>query len=103
MACRTGGFCVAANAALKISNPGAYDPAWTQDSIRDVILHCIDCFGSDRAMFGTDYPVSRINMHFQQIYSTFRNAVSVLCSADQSKLFFNNARRFYRLENEVAA
>ena len=54
-------------------------------------------------MFGTDYPVSRINMHFQQIYSTFRNAASVLSSADQSKLFFNNARRFYRLENEVAA
>ena len=91
------------NVALKISNPGAYDPAWTQDSVREVILHCIDCFGSNRAMFGTDYPVSRINMSFKEIYATFRSAVSTLSRADQGKLFFENARRFYRLDHEVAA
>ncbi len=85
------------NLALKISNPGAYDPAWSLDSIRDVVMHCIDCFGPDRAMFGTDYPVSRIQMSFDQIYGTFKTIVEPLPEDEQTKLFYGNAKRFYRL------
>lgn len=85
------------NVAIKISNPGAYDHDWTLGSIRDVVMHCIDCFGTDRAMFGTDYPVSSIQMSFNQIYDTFRTIAAELPEADQAKLFHDNAKRFYRL------
>ena len=60
-------------------------------------MHCIDCFGTDRAMFGTDYPVSSIQMSFDQIYDTFRTIAAELPEADQAKLFHDNAKRFYRL------
>lgn len=37
------------NVAIKISNPGAYDHNWTLESVRDVAMHCIDCFGPSAA------------------------------------------------------
>jgi len=85
------------NVAIKVSNPGAYDPNWTLDSVRAVAMHCIDRFGPDRTMFGTDYPVSRIQMSFEQIYDTFKKIAEAFSPADQSKLFHDTARRFYRL------
>lgn len=85
------------NVAIKISNPGAYDHNWTLESVRDVAMHCIDCFGSERSMFGTDYPVSKIQMSFDQIYDTFKTIAAVLSPEEQSRLFHDNAKRFYRL------
>lgn len=85
------------NVAIKVSNPGAYNPHWTLDSVRAVAMHCIDCFGPDRAMFGTDYPVSRIQMSFAQIYDAFKRIADAFSPADQRKLFHDTAHRFYRL------
>ncbi len=85
------------NIAIKVSNPGAYDPGWTLDSIRAVAMHCIDSFGTQRAMFGTDYPVSRIQMSFDQIYDTYKAIAEAFSPADQARLFHDNARRLYRL------
>jgi predicted TIM-barrel fold metal-dependent hydrolase len=85
------------NIAIKVSNPGAYDHNWTIESIGDVAMHCVDCFGADRTMFGTDYPVSRIQMSFDQIYGAFKKIVEPMPEADQRKLFHDNACRFYRI------
>lgn len=89
------------NLLLKVSNPGAYDPDRTVESLRAVILHCIDCFGTDRTMFGTDYPVSRLQMTFDAIYDAFKRAVEPMTATEQRDLFFANARRVYRLEEAV--
>ena len=85
------------NLAIKISNSGAYDPPWTLESVRAVAMHCVDCFGVDRSMFGTDYPVSKIHMNFNQIYEIFKTIASALTSEEQAKLFHDNAKRYYRL------
>lgn len=85
------------NMSIKVSNPGAYDQDWTLDSIRAVALHCIDSFGPDRAMFGTDYPVSRIQMSYDQIMDTFKTIAEVFSPSDQRKLFHDTAQRTYRL------
>jgi predicted TIM-barrel fold metal-dependent hydrolase len=90
-------ICERPNVAIKISNPGAYDHNWTADSVREVAMHCIDCFGPDRAMFGTDYPVSLIQMSFDQIYETFKEIAAALPATDQAKVFYETAKRLYRL------
>jgi predicted TIM-barrel fold metal-dependent hydrolase len=96
---RNGLRCISVcpNIAIKISNPGAYDPNWTLESVREVAMHCIACFGPDRAMFGTDYPVSRIQMSYDQIYDTFKTIAAVLPMEDQAKLFHGTAKRLYGL------
>lgn len=85
------------NVAIKISNPGAYDPQWTFQSVEAVVLGCVSAFGADRCMFGTDYPVSRLNMTIDEIYSNFKIATACLPLSDQRALFHDNAMRFYRL------
>lgn len=84
------------NVALKISNPGAYDPDWTPASIKDVVHDCLNSFGVERSMFGTDYPVAARQMTFAQIYQNFKAAVAHMPESDQRSLFHDNACRFYR-------
>jgi predicted TIM-barrel fold metal-dependent hydrolase len=84
------------NVALKISNPGAYDHDWTPDSIRMVVHDCLKAFGSERAMFGTDFPVAELQMSYAEIYDNFKRATAHLEEREQRALFHDNARRFYR-------
>lgn len=91
------------NVALKISNMAAYDKQWTQASLRDVALRCIDCFGPDRSMLATDYPVARLQMAFDAIYDSFKQIVADFSENEQRALFHDNAAGFYRLQDTVPA
>lgn len=86
------------NVAIKISDLVAYDHHWTLDSLRPVVLHCIDCFGSGRAMFGSDFPVAGLHASFDDIYDGFKTIAADLSSDEQTALFFGNAKRIYRLD-----
>jgi len=86
------------NILLKISNVAGYDPQPTYDSVRDVALHCLDCFGPDRSILATDWPVASLNTTFDAIYDTFRRITADLTDREQSALFHDNARRLYRME-----
>jgi predicted TIM-barrel fold metal-dependent hydrolase len=85
------------NIAIKVSNIGAYDPAPTYESIRAVALHCIESFGTGRAMLGTDWPVARLHSAYDDIWDQFRRVTESFTPAEQSALFHDNAKRFYRL------
>ena len=60
------------NVAIKISDLVAYDHDWTLDSLRPVVMHCIDCFGTGRAMFGSDFPVAGLHASFDAVYDSFK-------------------------------
>ncbi|RWE28917.1 amidohydrolase family protein, partial [Mesorhizobium sp.] len=85
------------NVAIKISDLVAYDHDWTLDSLRPVVLHCIDCFGTTRAMFGSDFPVAGMHASFDEVYDSFKAIVADLSAGEQAALFFGNARRIYRM------
>ena len=85
------------NIALKVSNPAGYDPQPTYDSVRAVALHCIESFGTERVMLGTDWPVARLNSEFDEIYNTLYRIVADMTDAEQRALFHDNAKHFYRL------
>jgi predicted TIM-barrel fold metal-dependent hydrolase len=86
------------NVAIKISNLGAYDPQWTYDSLRDVTLWCIECFGPGRSLFATDYPVARMQMTYDEVYGTFKRIAEAFTPAEQRAMFHDNARRAYRFD-----
>jgi predicted TIM-barrel fold metal-dependent hydrolase len=85
----------APNVQIKISALTAYDPSPTPESLREVALHCIECFGVDRSMFGSDFPVGRLWTSFDAIFDGFKAIVGDLSEAEQSALFHDNARRVY--------
>jgi predicted TIM-barrel fold metal-dependent hydrolase len=85
------------NVFIKISDLVAYDHKWTIDSLRPVVMHCIDCFGPKRSMFASDFPVAGLHATFDEIYGSFKTIVRGLSSDEQTELFFGTARQIYRL------
>ena len=88
----------APNVMIKVSAVTAYDPSPTAESLREVVLHCIECFGVDRSMFGSDFPVGRLWTSFDAIFDGFKEIVRDFSETEQSALFHDNARRMYRIE-----
>jgi len=88
----------APNVKIKISAVTAYDPSPTLESLSEVVLHCIECFGVDRSMFGSDFPVGRLWTSYDAIFDGFKTIVQDFSEAEQSALFHDNARRLYRMD-----
>jgi predicted TIM-barrel fold metal-dependent hydrolase len=91
------------NVAIKISDLVAYDHDWTLDSLKSVVMHCIDCFGTQRAMFASDFPVAGLHASFDAVYDSFKAIAGELSADEQTALFFDNARRIYRLDDMSSA
>ena len=51
--------------SIKISGLGITDRAWTPDSIRPIVVECIEAFGTERAMFASDFPVESVHGTFE--------------------------------------
>jgi predicted TIM-barrel fold metal-dependent hydrolase len=87
------------NVVVKISGVVAYaDPAgWTLADIRPYVEHSIACFGWDRVVWGSDWPVCTLTASL----STWMAAIQAIvqaCSLDERrKLFADNARRMWQL------
>ena len=90
------------NVAIKISDLVAYDNDWTLDSLRSVTLHCIDCFGTGRSVFASDFPVAGLHATFDEVWNSFKAITEGFTAEEQTALFHDNARRLYRID-EVPA
>ncbi|MFC6488809.1 amidohydrolase family protein [Nitratireductor sp. GCM10026969] len=87
------------NVAAKISGVVAYaDPeSWTVEILRSWVEHTVDCFGFDRVVWGSDWPVCTLGGGL----STWAAATQVLFAGaseeERAKLFRQNARRIWGL------
>lgn len=90
-------LAAANNVVAKISGLGMVEHGWTQESIRPFVLHTIDCFGADRVMFGSNFPVDRLYGSFTTLYRAFEAIVADFSESEQDKMFRANALRHYRL------
>ncbi len=88
-------LAAAPNTSLKISDPVAYDNDWNIDSLRTVVLECIDAFGPDRVMFGSDYPVANLHIGFLQWIDTFKTITRDFSETEKSMIFAGTAQRIY--------
>lgn len=87
----------APNIAIKISGLGVPGQAWTVAANGQIIREAIAIFGTERAMFASNYPVDSLVGSFDAIFSGFRAAVADRSPAEQRRLFHDNAVRIYRL------
>jgi predicted TIM-barrel fold metal-dependent hydrolase len=83
--------------SIKISGLGITDRAWTVDSIRPIVLECIEAFGAERAMFASDFPVERVHGSFDAFYSAFDAITSDFSQTERERLFAGNAETLYRI------
>ncbi|MBB4053635.1 putative TIM-barrel fold metal-dependent hydrolase [Devosia subaequoris] len=83
------------NLVLKISDMVAYDPDWTEASLRDVAMTCLDAFGPHRCLLASDHPVVTQHASFAQTYESFRRIFADLSDDELLAIFAGNAARFY--------
>lgn len=88
------------NVFCKVSGLVAYaDPAtWTADDLRPYVEHVIECFGWDRVLFGSDWPVCTLSARCAQWVEALRSITQSAGEVNQGKLFYDNAIRVYRLD-----
>ena len=87
------------NLHCKISGIVAYaGPNWTVETLRPYFEHVIDCFGWDRVVWGSDWPVCRLGGDIGRWIDATR-ALLEGCSADEQAALLNkNAQRLYRTD-----
>jgi predicted TIM-barrel fold metal-dependent hydrolase len=83
------------NVRLKISGLGVPGKRWTPHSNRGVVRDAISIVGSDRAMFGSNFPVDSLVGTFEEIFGGFEAITADLDEASRRRLFCDNATDTY--------
>lgn len=85
------------NVCIKISGLGMFDHRFTTDSLRPLVLETIDAFGTDRAMFASNFPVDKLFSGYPTLWSAYATIVAGCSESEQAALFRSNAERVYHL------
>jgi predicted TIM-barrel fold metal-dependent hydrolase len=59
--------------------------------------HAIDCFGVERCMFESNFPVDKQSCSYAVLWNAFKKMVADASEAEKSALFHDTAVRAYRL------
>ena len=65
---------------------------------RDYYLHMIDCFGPDRCMFESNFPVDKQSCSYHVLYNSFKKIAAGCSPAEKAALFHDTAARVYRVK-----
>lgn len=70
---------------------------WSTQEIRPYVEHVIACFGTDRVMAGSNWPVALIAGSYQEIWSGIASLLSAHSPHEQHRMLGSNAERIYGL------
>jgi L-fuconolactonase len=71
--------------------------AWTADDLAPYARHILACFGPERAMIGSDWPVCLLAASYGRVMGTARQLISHLPPDQQEDILWRNAAAAYRL------
>ncbi|MCH8507080.1 MAG: amidohydrolase family protein [Ectothiorhodospiraceae bacterium] len=74
------------------------DSAVLAEATRDWYLYTIDCFGPDRCMFESNFPVDRASVSYGVLFNSFKRLTQDFSTAERQALFRGTAERTYRIE-----
>jgi L-fuconolactonase len=70
---------------------------WTEDDFKIYLDIVVDSFGTERIVFGSDWPVSLLAANYSQVVDLISHYFSAFSQAEQEKIFGGNAISFYNL------
>jgi predicted TIM-barrel fold metal-dependent hydrolase len=62
--------------------------------------HAIDCFGVERCMFESNFPVDKQSCSYAILWNAFKKMVADASESEKAALFHDTAMRAYRLEQD---
>lgn len=72
---------------------------WTADDLAPYVAHALACFGPERSMFGSDWPVCTLAASYERVMRALEDNLERLALEPSalSRIFGETAREFYRL------
>ena len=94
------GLAALANIQVKLSGmvTEADWTSWTSDDLRPFVSRVVDLFGTQRLMFGSDWPVCLLVVaSYEEVVAALEEALGDLSEEELQRVFGTNAQRFYGL------
>lgn len=86
----------APNLYAKLSGLGTFAHANDPDLIAFIMDNAVAILGSDRLMFGSNFPIEKLWTSYGELMKAHRAAAAKFSAADQENIFWNTAARVYR-------
>ena len=80
------------NVSCKLSGLGMFDHDWNAKSVRPIADVVMKQFGSDRVMFGSNFPVCSLSSSFDEL---MERHMAIVPEEHHKAVFHDNAERFY--------
>jgi len=78
--------------------PNEAGPDWTIDTLRPYVDHVFECFGPDRIMWGSDWPVVELGGGYKRWRAATVALLQHLGPEERDAVLGGTARRFYGLD-----
>lgn len=85
------------NVVVKLSGLGTFEHRCTTELWRPVVTETVEMFGTERCLYGSNYPIEKLWTGYDNIVAVMTECLSGLPSDAQRAIFFGNAQRVYRL------
>jgi L-fuconolactonase len=76
---------------------------WRESDLRPYVDVALDCFGAERMMFGSDWPVCLLAASYDRVLETAQSLLADLNTEDRERVFSRNAVEFYRAGEQAQA
>jgi predicted TIM-barrel fold metal-dependent hydrolase len=92
------------NVACKVSGIIAYGhpTEWTVEDLRPYVEHVIACFGWDRVVWGSDWPVCTLTADLARWVAATHELLQGASQDEKERLLSRNAKRIYGLDAAAA-
>lgn len=80
-----------------------YGEGWTVEALRPLFDHILECFGPERIMWGSHWPILELTATYQNWFCCARQLTSALSEEDRDWIFGGTASKFYRLAPDVCS
>ena len=87
------GACIKLSGLVTESQDG-----WTPGDLKLYVDHVLRCFGADRIMWGSDWPVCQLQATYDRWYEVAAALTDHLSADEKARIFGGTAVEFYRLE-----
>jgi L-fuconolactonase len=73
------------------------DDGWSADDLRPFVEHVLKVFGPERVMWGSDWPVCRLQAEYDDWFTLAQDFTARFSDSERAAIFGGNATRFYGL------
>lgn len=73
---------------------------WKPADLHPYFSSALECFGPQRCMFGSDWPVCTLAGSYEDVFNALQESIGPLSKSDSEAIFQKTARRFYLINQE---